>query len=106
MRTAFLFIVASLGTLASAGCGSGDASKGKPVIFKTAEAARAHLLATKITGDRFELAIANDFTFLGRPDPTGAGMAFVVDAILAQGYGPDGFEQREGYRLYRYKPLK
>jgi len=47
----------------------------------------------------------NEFTFGGQPDSWGAGMAVVLDAILAQGYGPDGFEQRDGYRVYRYKPL-
>ena len=76
------------------------------MIFKTAEGARAHVLATKITGERFELPIANEFTFGGRPDTMGVGMAIVLDAILAQGYQPDAFEQREGYRLYRYKPFK
>jgi hypothetical protein len=76
------------------------------MIFKTAEEARAHVLATKIAGDRFELAISSTFTLAGRPDITGAGMALVLDAILAQGYTVDGFEQRDGYRVYRYKPLK
>jgi hypothetical protein len=80
-------------------------SKGCVVIFKTAEKARAHVLATKITGDRFELAISSDFTLAGHPDTTGAGMCFVVDAILAQEYIVDGFEQRDGYRLYRYIPF-
>jgi hypothetical protein len=75
------------------------------MIFKTAEEARAHVQATTITGDRFELLIADSFTFAGRPDTIGAGMAVVLDAILAQGYGPDGFEQLQGYRLYQYKPL-
>jgi hypothetical protein len=75
------------------------------VIFKTAEEARAHVQATKISGDRFELAISNDFTFAGQPDTTGTGMAIVVDAILAQEYTVDGFEQRDGYRLYGYKPF-
>ena len=70
------------------------------MIFKTAEEARAHVQATKFTGDQFELAISNQFTFAGRPDTIGAGMA------LAQDYTVDGFEQRDGYRLYRYKPLK
>ena len=32
-------------------------------------------------------------------------MAIVLDAILAQDYTVDGFEQRDGYRLYRYKPF-
>jgi hypothetical protein len=80
-------------------------SKGSLVIFKTAEEARAHVLATKITGDRFELAISDDFTFAGRPDKAGAGMAIVLDAILVQDYTVDGFEQRDGYRVYRYKPF-
>ena len=74
------------------------------MIFKTAEEARAHVQATKITGDCFELAISKDFTFAGLPDAMGAGMAIVLDAILAQEYTVDGFEQRDGYRLYRYKP--
>src|SRR5687768_1293982 len=75
------------------------------MIFKTAEEARAHVLGTKLTGDRFELAISDDFTFAGRPDAIGAGMSLVLDAILAQDYTVDGFDQRGGYRVYRYKPL-
>jgi len=75
------------------------------VFFKTAEEVRAHVQATKIAGERFELAISNDVTFAGQPDKTGAGMAIVLDAILAQGFTVDGFEQRNGYRLYRYKPF-
>jgi hypothetical protein len=88
------------------GCDKNATSKGNVVIFKTAEEARAHVQATKITGDRFELAISNDFTFAGRPDTMGAGMAIMLDTILAQDFIVDGFEQRDGYRLYRYKPIK
>ena len=73
-------------------------------VFKRAEDTRAYIGVTEITGDRFELAIADDLTFGDRPDVMGAGMAIILDAILARGYRPDGFEQREGYRLYRYKP--
>ena len=72
------------------------------VIFKSAEEAADHVNATSISGDRFELAISNDSTFAGQPDTMGAGMAIVVDGILGQGYVPDGFEQRDGYRLYSY----
>jgi hypothetical protein len=72
------------------------------VIFKSAEEAANHVNTTSITGDRFELAISNDVTFAGQPDTMGAGMAILVDGILAQGYIPDGFEQRDGYRLYSY----
>ena len=108
MRLAPLLIIALLAasTASTVGCDKNEASKGNIVIFRTAEEARAHVQATKIAGDRFELAISNDFTFAGRPDATGAGMAIVVDAILAQGYTVNGFEQRDGYRLYRYKPLQ
>ncbi len=72
------------------------------VIFKSAEEAANHVNTTSISGDRFELAISNDCTFAGQPDTMGAGMAILVDGILAQGYIPDGFEQRDGYRLYSY----
>ena len=72
------------------------------VIFKSAEEAADYVNATSISGDRFELAISNDSTFAGQPDTMGAGMAIVVDGILGQGYVPDGFEQRDGYRLYSY----
>ena len=76
------------------------------VIFKTAEEARTYVEVTTIAGERFELAISDDFTFAGRPDGMGAGMAVVLDAILGKGYTVDRFEQHEGYRVYRYKPLK
>ncbi len=76
------------------------------MIFTTAEEARAHVRAVTLAGDRFELAVSNDFTFAGQPDRAGVGMALVLDAILAQRFTADGFEQRDGYRLYRYKPLK
>lgn len=72
------------------------------VIFKSAEEAADHVNTTSISGDRFELAISDDVTFAGQPDTMGAGMAIIVDGILGQGYMPDGFEQRNGYRLYSY----
>jgi hypothetical protein len=74
-------------------------------IFQSAEAAREFVAGAKIEGPSFELAIAEGFTFAGAPDDVGMGMAVVVDAILAQGYQPDGFDQRQGFKLYRYVPL-
>ncbi len=76
------------------------------VIFTSAEDAAEHVNATTISGDKFELAISNDVTIAGQPDAAGAGMAIIVDGILAQGYLPDGFEQRDGYRLYSYVPME
>lgn len=38
-------------------------------------------------------------------DPVGINMALITDRVLARGWMPDGFEQHEGHRLYRYKEL-
>ncbi len=75
-------------------------------IFESAESARAHVEATKPEGPSFQLAISDGITFAGDQDLRGAGMARILDAILAQGYQPDRFEQRNGYRLYRYKRME
>ena len=76
------------------------------VIFNSAEEVADYVNGATITGDRFEIAISDDFTFAGQPDTMGAGMAVLLDGILAQGYIPDGFEQRDGYRLYSYIPME
>lgn len=57
---------------------------------------------TDFTEATFTLAISNTFTFFGRLELASAGMAVVMDAILKKGFWPDGFEQKDGYRLYRY----
>lgn len=35
-------------------------------------------------------------------DPIGMNMAIICDGILAAGYRPNGFEQKEGFRIYKY----
>ena len=75
-------------------------------IFESAESAYAHVVATKLEGPSFELAISDGMALAGDQDLMGAGMAMILDAILAQGYEPDAFEQRDGYRLYRYKRME
>lgn len=35
-------------------------------------------------------------------DPMGLNMAMIVDEILKTGYMPDGFEQKSGFRIYKY----
>ena len=72
-------------------------------IHREAEKAAAFVKSVAIEGASFELAIANDMTLGGQPDDIGAGMAIVLDACLKRGFEPDGFEQRDGYRVYRYK---
>ena len=49
----------------------------------------------------FQLPIADSLL-----DPVGVNMAIITDTILAKGLEPDGFEQKDGYRLYKYKDLE
>jgi hypothetical protein len=39
-------------------------------------------------------------------DPIGVSMALVTDRILSLGWEPDGYEQQDGYRIYRYKRME
>ena len=64
-----------------------------------------------------EGALSEIERFVGRPDefrlpiseklldPVGVNMAIITDRILARGWMPDGFEQQDGYRVYRYREL-
>lgn len=36
-------------------------------------------------------------------DSLGITMALLLDTMLKKGWEPDGFEQQDGYRVYRYK---
>ena len=38
-------------------------------------------------------------------DPFGMNMAVITDAVLARGWEPDGFDQQQGFRLYKYKEI-
>ncbi|HSU54648.1 MAG TPA: hypothetical protein VLT36_11370 [Candidatus Dormibacteraeota bacterium] len=75
-------------------------------IIKTAEEGIKHLDAHAPLEDGFQLAISDSFTFAGKPDKIGAGMAVLLDKILGLGYMPDGFEQKSGFRLYAYKKMQ
>ena len=46
----------------------------------------------------FVLPIADELN-----DAVGINMAIITDCILAKGWEPNGFDQREGFRIYRYK---
>lgn len=39
-------------------------------------------------------------------DPVGINMALITDKILDKGWEPDGYEEKEGYRVYRYKEME
>jgi hypothetical protein len=36
-------------------------------------------------------------------DEMGINMTIILDGILSKGYDVNGFEQKEGYRIYKYK---
>ena len=39
-------------------------------------------------------------------DPEGMNMMFIGDALLKKGIMPNGFEQKDGYRNFKYKEMK
>ena len=75
-------------------------------IIHSAEEDVEHLDANPPSGDSFNLAISNSFTFCGHADTMGAGMAILLDKILGLEYEPDGFEEMDGFKLYRYKKME
>ena len=75
-------------------------------IIKSAEEGIRRLEEHPPSGASFQLAISESFTFAGKPDTMGAGMAVLVDKILGLGYMPDGFEQKSGFRLHAYKEME
>jgi len=48
----------------------------------------------------FRLAICNSLL-----DPSGKNMAIITDKILGNDWIPDGFEDYDGYRLFKYSEL-
>ena len=60
--------------------------------------ARSAIHAYEGSAEDFELPIADEMQ-----DPAGIIMAIITDAVLARGWEPNGFIQKDGYRIYRYK---
>ncbi len=75
-------------------------------IIQSAEEGLAYLETDQPTGEFFQLAISDSFTFVGQPDTMGVGMAVLLDKILGLGFEPDGFDQKDGYKLYKYKEME
>lgn len=38
-------------------------------------------------------------------DPVGINMAILLDLMLKKDWEPDGFDQYDGYRVYKYKTM-
>lgn len=67
----------------------------KPIT--TIENARGYILENFKSNEE-TLLISDELN-----DSTGINMAIILDDILRLGYNVNGFEQREGYRIYKYK---
>jgi hypothetical protein len=50
--------------------------------------------------EEFELPISEDLL-----DPIGINMSIITDGILAKGWEPNGYVQKNGYRIYFYKGI-
>ncbi len=50
------------------------------------------------TAENLELPISDSIN-----DPMGVNMAIITDKILAKGFFPNGFIQKEGFRIYKYR---
>ena len=64
----------------------------------TVEEALAAIDAHKGTAETFTLPIADSLN-----DTMGAALAIITDRILARGWEPEGYEQGNGFKVYRYK---
>ncbi len=72
----------------------------------TVEALCAELRERAGTDSRVDLWVPDELTMNGAPlpeNPTGLGMALVVDTALSLGLWPDGFTEGAGGRTYHYK---
>lgn len=67
----------------------------KPIT--TIESAKKYI-SENFKDNEETLLISNELN-----DPIGMNMAIIVDDILGLGYDVNGFEQKEGYRIYKYK---
>ncbi len=64
------------------------------------DGALAAIAAHQGPAETFTLPIADSLH-----DPMGMAIAILTDRILARGWEPGGYEQGEGFRVYRYKTM-
>lgn len=68
---------------------------------ETVDQAIAIVRAHKGPAEDFKLALADCLL-----DEVGVNMAIIGDVLLDKGFAPDGFAQRDGYRVYAYRDLE
>jgi hypothetical protein len=72
-------------------------TEAKRAPLKTLQEAAAYISTNFINAEE-TLWVADELN-----DNTGMNMALIMDIIFKKGYMPDGFDQKEGYRIYKYK---
>jgi len=89
--------------LALVGCGPKRTAEGDPII-ESAENVVKYLDVHPPSGASFRLAVSDSFTFMGKRDASGAGIALVVAELYKRGYQPEGQpEQKSGFRIITFK---
>jgi hypothetical protein len=78
--------------------------------FESIEAALGFLEQAPLTGDAFELSMADGYTFEGQPDrPEGRynlGMSVINMHLSRHDFEPAGVEQREGFQTFRFERIR
>jgi hypothetical protein len=69
--------------------------------FNNAQEAASYVLNFKGRPEELELPISDLLQ-----DPIGMYMALITDKVLSRGWKPNGYEQKNGYRVYRYKEME
>ena len=67
---------------------------------KDIDAARREIEQYSGSPEDFSLSVSDEIQ-----DSMGITMAVITDAIIAKGWDLDGFEQHDGYRVYKYKTV-
>lgn len=73
-----------------------NSKQSKMEVFSNLDTARQYV-EESFTKDVETLLISDELN-----DPMGMNMTIIGDGILKKGYMPDGFVQKDGYRIYKY----
>ena len=69
--------------------------------FKDAQEAAQYI--ENFDGKALELKLSICESLL---DPAGINMSIITDKVLEKGWEPNGFVEKEGYRVYLYKEME
>lgn len=69
--------------------------------FKETKEAAQYVENFKGKASDLKLAICDSLI-----DPIGINMARITDKILAKGWEPNGYKEKDGYRVYMYKEME